>query len=337
MTISIEQYTALGARIYTPEGPFGSAGNTPLGSQALGTVTRGDAGGEFIFLQFIVEASVTMNQGDFLVWDCTFDAVQSNAAASFHTPGSNVGTFFLGGRFGDPGANISGQGDQWSYTFAPGVYGIWAQRSGCSLANYTGGITAQGDTSFTTSTAGALGALASAGTHGATVPNVFSCLATIPFTGTTTNASAIITAVSSAAGNGVKGLRKGMALASGSGVPAGAYIVDISGSTVTMSAAATSGSSGASLSAYNGAFWATFANASKVMSAASLYGVYPNATLSGTGVGSSAVINSITGIPGAYTVNVSVASSSAESTPVLVTASNYVEAMLTWPYISVQS
>jgi hypothetical protein len=40
--------------------------------------------------------------------------------AGYHAFGSHVGTLFFGGRSGDPGANLKGQGNIWSYTFQPG-------------------------------------------------------------------------------------------------------------------------------------------------------------------------------------------------------------------------
>jgi hypothetical protein len=261
-------------------------------------------------------------------------AAQSLAAATQAVPGSGVGTFFLGGRRGDPAV---GSGNVWSYTFTAGqTYGIWVQRAGGSLCNFTGGITAQGDTAYTTATAGALGALASGGTHAATVQNVFSALATNTFTANTTNGSVYLTNISA-----TKSLSVGQTL-SGTGIPNGAYIVDINGTlgSITMSAAATATNTSTTITSYLHTVYTTAAAASGAtqLQVANVAGIYPNQTVTGTNV--SSLITSITGNPGAYIINLATATTGAVPSGTALTTNStmtYIEGMLRWPYISAQT
>lgn len=61
-------------------------------------------------------------------------------------------------------------------------------------------------------------------------------------------------------------------------------------------------------------------------------GIYPNQTISGTGIPGSTTIVSINGNPGNYSITMS-ANASATGTGVTVTANGYVETYLKWPYI----
>jgi hypothetical protein len=338
MTIASKVFGAIGPKVYTPDGPLGTSGNTPLGAFDFGEVVFGDKESQFIFLQFNAPSAVTINQGDVMVWDDSFSAAIAVAAASQHVPGSGVGTFYLGGRYGDPAAAPNANaGNIWSYTFTPGVWGIWVQRFGASLVNY-GTITAQADTTFTTATFGQVSALATAGTHGATIPNMFAAAASLTFTATTTLGSNVLTAVS-----GIRGIVKGMSI-SATNLPAGCFIQDITGATIVVgntlnSAGPNATATGATqtITAYNGSCWATFATGALTAKVSGTYGVYPNATVTGTGIASSTLLSSITGNFGNLTANLSVATTAAEATPVLLTASIYVEGFLRLPYISVQS
>ena len=138
MTIAYREYEAIGGRIFLPT-LLGLAGQTPLPEWAFGTVAAGDAESEFVYLQFAPTVAVTLNQGDALVWDNSYMVVQAGTGTGFHPFGADLGAFFLGGRLGDPAVS---QGSFWSYTFQPGVYGIWVQRAGTSLINMAS-ITAQ--------------------------------------------------------------------------------------------------------------------------------------------------------------------------------------------------
>ena len=64
-----------------------------------------------------------------------------------------------------------------------------------------------------------------------------------------------------------------------------------------------------------------------------MLGVYPNATLTGTGV--SGTLSKVTGTPGNLTITLS-ANASASGT-VSIAATQYVEAFLTNPFISSQT
>src|SRR5271165_5797404 len=134
MTISNFQFEGVGGRTFTPEGPYGAAGQTPLPSFKPGAVVAGDSEAELTFLLFPVTAAVTLNQGDLLVWDNSYAASQTSFvfATAGYPAGADVGAFFLGGRVGDVAA-APAAGNQFSYTFSPGVYGIWVQRAGTSL------------------------------------------------------------------------------------------------------------------------------------------------------------------------------------------------------------
>ena len=80
-------------------------------------------------------------------------------------------------------------------------------------------------------------------------------------------------------------------------------------------------------------FTANAANASLTLTSLSTTtGIYPNQTLSGTGVASSQTISSINGNPGNYTITLS-AVTSATATTATMTASGYIEAYLNNAYV----
>src|SRR5580692_848142 len=186
MTTANRQWEAIGPRIYVPEGPFGLVG--AMGALAgptfnFGDVVDGNAEAEFIYLKYSPVSSVTFNQGDVFVWDSTLMAVPSKLGSGYHAFGSHVGTLFLGGREGDPASNLKGQGNIWSYTFTPGTYGIWVQRAGATVANFTT-ITAQADLAFTTATVGSVSALASGAVNSETIQNFYTAVQSFTFTAT---------------------------------------------------------------------------------------------------------------------------------------------------------
>jgi hypothetical protein len=326
MTIAIAQFDAVGARTYLPEGPYGAAGQTPLPGFKPGSVTSGDCEAEFTFLLFPVTASVTLNQGDLLVWDNSYNASQSSFvfATGGYPAGADVGTLYLGGRVGDPAAAPNG-GNVWSYTFQPGVYGIWVQRAGTSLAK-TGTITSQATQAVTTSTPSQV-AYAAGATHYQNVNGIFSAPTSWSFTGTTTSGSATITGVSSC-----NGLVKGQTL-SGTGVATGATITDIQGSTVTMSLAATASGSVTITAANNSTYVTTTTGSATLTNVTSIAGLYPNQTIAGTGIPGATTIVSIQGNPGNYSITMS-AAATATANNINATTSGYLETFLRWPYLS---
>lgn len=327
MTIAIGQYEGVGARLFNPEGPFGAAGQTPLPNFKPGTVIAGDAEAEFVYLIFAPTAAVTLNQGDALWWDNSYTATQTGTGAGSASFGADVGTFFLGGRVGDPGA---AQGNYWSWTFQPGVYGIWVQRAGTSLLNLAS-INAQTKPVNSTATAGQLNQPASplAGSMG--IANIWSAPSSGTFTANTTSGSATLTNVSTC-----KFLAKGQ-IVSGTGIATGSYITDIQGATVTLSAAATANGTGTTITASNNATTGNVTSGSTAITGvATIAGVYPNQTIAGTGIPASTTITSITGTPGNYTINLS-AAATATNSGVSLTTTGYFEAYLRWPCVQSQN
>jgi len=322
MAISSRATGAIGPHIYAPEGPF--TGSFAGATFAYGDIVQGNAGSRFIFVKYAPVAAVTYNQGDVFVYDSSFMAVPSKLGAGYHALGSQVGTLFFGGRVGDPATQ---QGNIWSYLFQPGTYGVWLQINGACAANFTT-ITAQADLAYTTATLGSVSALASGAANSETVTGMFTAVLSFTFTATDTSGSAVLTAVSD-----TNKLEVGMVL-SGTGIPNGAYIVSIDGASITMSVNATSTNAGTTVTAKKGTFWGTTVSGSPIITGVgALLGVYPNATLTGTGV--SGTLSKVTGIPGNYIVTLS-ANASASGT-VSIAATQYVEAMLTKPFISAQN
>ena len=331
MGISNRQWELIGPHVYTPEGPFAPIGSQSGGSSGpsfgYGDIVKGNAGAEFIYLKYAPVAAVTYNQGDVFVFDSAFMAVPSKLGSGYHSLGSQVGTLFFGGRTGDPGSSQTGQGNVWSFLFQPGTYGIWLQINGGSAANFTT-ITAQADSAFTTATLGSVSALASGATNSETITGFYSAVQSFTFTGTTASSSASLTAVSD-----TNKLEIGMTL-SGTGIPNGTVISDIQGATVSMSLVATAAGSGVTVTAKKGTFWGTTVSGSPLITAVTtMLGVYPNATLTGTGV--SGTLSKVTGTPGNLTITLS-ANASASGT-VSIAATQYVEAFLTNPFISAQN
>lgn len=328
MTIATLQFEAVGGHIFTPEGPYGASGNTPLASFKYGTVAAGDAESEYVFLQFAPVASVTMNQGDVLVWDNSYNCVLSATGTAAHPFGASVGTLFLGGRVGDPAA-APAAGNVWSFTFAPGVYGIWVQRAGTSICNIAT-INAQSKPANTTAVAGQLNQPATALVASMGVVGLWSAPLSVAFTGTTAVGSTVLTAVTSN-----KDLVKGQTL-SGTGVPAGAVITDIQGGTVTMSLAATAAGAVTITAANNSTFVTTTNLSANLTNVTSIAGIYPNQTIAGTGIPASTTIVSITGNQAPYTITMS-AAATATANNINATTTIYYEAFLRWPYIGVQN
>jgi hypothetical protein len=332
VTISFKQFEGLGARVFTPEGPYGAAGQTPLPSFLPGDVVAGDAESEFVFLILSAATSFNLNQGDVLVWDNSYLAVQSQTGAGVHPFGASVGTFFLGGRVGDPAAAPQAQ-NQWNYTFpTAGNYGIWAQRAGTSICNIAT-INLQTKPVNTTAVNGQVNQPAAplAGSMG--IQNMWSCPLSFTFVASNTNGSNILTAVTL---NALKGIVIGQYV-SGTGITNGTWITDVQGTTVTLSANCTSTNSGITVTAANNQVYGTTTNLSTAITAVgSIPGVYPNQTITGTGIPGSTTITSITKAGSTYTINISNAATSTNVNE-SITTSIYYETFLRWPQIAIQN
>jgi len=330
MAIALIQYEAIGSRTYAPEGPLDLTGKVgPLPSFRPGEVVGGDAGAEFVYAYFTPTSGLTLNQGDVLSVDNTGQAYQLTTSASIR--GNYVGTFFLNGRYGDPGSASNG-GNIWSYTFpSAGVYGIWVQRAGFSLVNFASSSVVAG-LGETTSTASQVKSPSSATTSSKALQGLYFGATTGTFTANTTSGSNSISSVSSN-----QGLEIGMGV-SGTGIPAGAYIAAINGSTITLgnvvsggSANATATGTGVTITWTTCSFTANTTNGSPTLTNISnVSGVYPNQAISGTGV--SGTIVSINGVPGAYTITLS-ANATATGTSVTMTTSQYTIGALWWPIV----
>lgn len=329
MSIAIAQFEAIGARTYAPEGPFGAAGQTPLPSFKPGSVAAGDSESEFVYLLFPVYASRTVNQGDFIAWDNSYQAnVLSDVFATTGYPlGTDVGAFYLGGRSGDTAA-WPNAGNIWSYTFpTAGIYGIWVQRAGTSIGNW-GTITTQATQTVSTSTVGQV-ASATGGTHFQNITGLSSTANTWTFTGTTVTGSTVLTGISVLTLG--TGLELGLTL-SGTGIPNGTTILDFQGGTLTMNTAATANGS-VTITAKKGTAFITTVNGSPVVTSPTINGLYPNALLTAVGVaGGASTIVSITGNAPSY--QITLAGNSTASATVTATATKYVESFLRWPYLN---
>lgn len=334
----------IGVHDYTPEGPFGTSGNDPMPSMKVGTVVSGDREGSLIFVNLAIVASVTYNQGDFFCWDNSYNAgpVGEVIAASEYFPGTAVGTIFFGGSVANPAA-FPAAGNIWSYTFTPGVYGVWMQRYGTSLMNL--GVLSTGATlTFPATTATkariTMQAAAAATTFSsAPVGSICNCPLSRTFTGNTTTGSAVITGVNTA-----KFLHKGMQL-TGTGFAAvsttqlGTFILDIQGSTVTVSTLATATNTGTTFTALNSQTTGTVISGSKQITGCPYVpGLYPNQIITGTGV-VSLTIQSITGLPGNFTINLTTAATAGAAPNIvqvtLAAAPNYYEGFIREPVFNI--
>jgi len=326
MTIAAFQVEGVGARVYAPEGPLGQAGQFPFFNMKNGEVVAGDAEAEFVSLTFPVVATMTINQGDVVVWDNSYMATYARTGTGVHPFNASVGTVYLGGRI-STGQNNQSVGNVWSITLTPGIYMIWAQRAGTSLANIAT-VNLQTKPLGTTAVNGQLNApaVALAGSMG--ISGISACPTSWAFTGTTVIGSVNITLVSTN-----QGLVIGQQL-SGTGIALGAIIKDIQGSLVVMSLAATAAGS-VTITASNGAFVCTTTNASpNLTNVNTIAGVYPNATITGTGI--AGVVFQILGNAAPYTI-VMTAPSTATANSIAAVASGYIEAFMRWPQIQSQN
>jgi hypothetical protein len=337
-----------GMHDYTPEGPFGAAGNFPLPSFKPGQVLVGDAEAEFTYCMFAVPASLTLNQGDVLCWDNSYNATRTAEvlAAGEYPMGTAAGTFFLGGSVGNPAAFPSA-GSLWSFTFpAGGVYGLWVQRYGTSLINVAvlsaASPSAAGTLVFPQTTATParvtfLTTSAATTLNGITAGTLNTCAFSRTFVANSTAGSGVLAAVTTC-----KFLVRGMTI-TGAGIPAVSstqgnfYITDIQGTTVTITSPQGVGgittTSGSTYTANNGLTTGNTVNGSPlVTNVPSIAGLYPNQAVTMAGF-ASPVIKSIGGVPGAYTITMTVnASATANNVQLtLNTTNNYVEGFLRSP------
>lgn len=330
MTIAKKPSGAIGPRTYLPEGPFGTAGNMPLPSFADGELITAELGAELEYVRLAVMTPFTLNQGDVVVWDNSGLAVQSQTGAGVHPFGASVGTAFFGGRVADL-AGIPAAGNVWGYTFpVAGVYGMFVQRSGKSLLNCAT-VNAQTKPINTTAVLGQVNAPAAALAGSMGIGGMFACPTTWTFVANTTTGSAVLTSIT---GNTLKGVVKGQTL-SGTGIPNGSVVLDIGPGTVTMSLVATATNAAQTITASNISTFVTTTNGSPVLTnVTSIAGIYPNATLTGTGIVGTVV--SITGNAAPYTINMS-ANSSATANNINAVPSVYIEGFLEWPFVSAQN
>lgn len=327
MPIANAMTDAIGGRVLAPEGPYGAIGTNPMPSFAFGTMIEGP-GAEFLFCRYAPVASGSWNQGDVFVFDAeSYTAYPATLGSAFHPMGAMVGTLYLGGKVVD--ASLA-TGNIWNWTYgAGGVYGIWLQIFGCSLIN-AASINAQTKPCSTTATGGQVDFPSAGAANSQVISNIYAPLLTTTFTANTTNGSQTITNISSN-----KNLKPGLTL-SGTGIPNGTYIVDMQGASATMSQAATATNASTTITWKNQTFWGTTVNTSTAVAVTSaLPGIYPNQTLTATGIAASQTISSITGNPGNQTVNLS-ANATASGT-VSIAATGYYECVLNYPYISAQN
>ncbi len=340
MPISSFQYADIGTK-FPVEGPYGTTGFSAP-SFKPGTVADGDGGAEFIFLLTDVVAGYTANQGDVFIWDASFVASRCSetTATSDYLAGTSVGTLFLGGQTAENWVSGLG-GYPFTYSFLPGRYGIWVQRAGGSLAwvnSVAQPIVPR--TMSATATAGRM-TFATAATAGYNLiaPGTIMLLPlTKAFTADLLTGTLTALNVSTA-----RQLNVGMRI-TGTGIPGPTsapttYITAIDGSTIYMSAAPTASGTTVTVTASWGITSGTTTSGSPVLTnIPTVYGIYPNQTITGTGIPASTTILAISGMAPSYNITLS-GNATASANNILFTATtaavpNYTEVMLQWPYFS---
>jgi hypothetical protein len=271
-------------------------------------------------------SSITVNQVDWVVWDNSYAATLTATGAGSHPFGASCGTIYFGGRVAAANASAPA-GNIWQQTLTPGVYGVWAQTYGTSVAAIAT-VNAQTKPLNTTAVAGRVDAPAAplAGSMG--ISAAFACPTSYTFTGTTTIGSVNLTAASTN-----KGLVIGQTL-TGTGVAVGAVIKDIQGPIVVMSLAATAAGT-VTITAANNSFVCTTTNLSpNLTNVTSIAGIYPNQTVTGAGIVGTIV--SVFGNSAPYTIVMS-SNSTATANNIAATTALYIEAFLKDPFIAVQN
>ena len=329
MTIARIEYDGVGARIYAPEGPFGLLGQAPFQNFRPGSVLRGDSEAEFVYVLLQVMSPTIMNQGDMLIWDQNYRAVRSLSGAGSFQVGDKLGALFLGGGVGDVQASVPPVPPALfsaNFTLA-GVYGVFAQRTGASLVNAAAGAAA-GIALSTSAVSGQVATAAPVGSFTIAPGSGVIMPAAVTFTANTTAGSPNLTNCSSnfstALGDSV----------SGAGIPTGCYIKDIQGPVIVLSAAATATAAGVTITSSKRATVGTTVSGSPVITnVPNIPQIFPNQTITGTGIPASTTILYITGVPGNYSITLS-ANATAAGTNVALTTSGYLEAILNEPAIA---
>jgi hypothetical protein len=342
--IAIEQFDLVGARIFQPEGPFNN--QTPgMFSFKPGTVCGGDFESEYTYVMLNAPVAVTLQQGQLIGWDASFQAYVVTSALARR--GDRIGTFFLGGRVGDPGGLPGSVNWPFQITLQPGVYGLWVQRSGESLLQLqAGGVTIPANANLVTTTAtggaGDAPTVVIAGTK--LIVGAYVSPYSSTFTANTVSGSAILTNLST-----LQGVEVGMGI-SGTGIPAGCYVQAINGTTVVLgnylaagSPLATATNTSQTMTVAKYSLTANSTNGSPVLSNVSnIAGLYPGSVLNATTVGipAGSTVLSISGNAGSgYQITMSAnATSTTVSTtfpfaPINAAQATLVEAVLNWPYI----
>lgn len=341
MTISAFEFDLIGMHPYTPEGPYGTAGNFPLPSVKPGTVVAGDNGGEFIFLLFPVVTAMTLNQGDAVCWDNTMVASRTGeiSVTGEYDIGLNVGTVNFGGTTGGVAGGTGIAGNAFNFTFATGTYGIWAQRAGPSLANINATTTLAIPTTIG-GNRGRITFLAVPTKSNAISPGSLGFMQTSKtFTADTLTGSTTLLNV-----NVGKFVQKGMAL-TGTGIPGTTgfpvtTVLDFTGSTITMSAAATATNvANVNTALANSTSGFTASGSPILTGVASILGFYPNQTIAGTGIPAATTIVSIGGTSAPFTITMSANATATSAAGVYIAFSttampNYGEVFLNWPIYS---
>jgi hypothetical protein len=325
MTISRAKSDLIGPRVFAPEGPYQTA-NWPLQEFSPGEWHRGDGESKFVFVTLPIVASVTVNQGDWVVWDNSYAATLTATGAGAHPFGASCGVLYFGGRVA-ASALAPIAGNAWTYTLTAGIYGVWVQVYGTAVAGIAT-VNAQTKPLNTTAVAGRVDAPAAALAGSMGIASAFACPTSFAFTGTTTIGSVNLTAASTN-----KGLVIGQTL-TGTGVATGAVIKDIQGPIVVMSLAATAAGT-VTITAANNSFVCTTTNLSpNLTNVTSIAGIYPNQTVTGTGIVGTIV--SILGNAAPYTIVMS-SNSTATANNIAATTALYIEAFLKDPLIAVQN
>lgn len=327
MPISYIQFEVIGAK---PSNPELIDFTSTLASQRLGATTIGDFGSEYIYVYLdVLTAGTTIKQGDFYAWDSSFRAIPCLTASL--TRGMGIGTVFLGGRVGDPGAGTPAGGlgapSAFSYTFpATGTYGLWMQRAGTSLGNVNG-TAANANVAESTTTASQIGAPAAATVGSRLLIGLYLTPATFTVTANNTSGSAVLPLTAAP-----KGFVVGQTV-SGTGIATGSVVTQISGTSMTLSLPCTSTNSGITVTATQYSSYATTTNGSAVLTnVTTVYGLYPNQTIAGANIPASTTILSINGNPGNYSITMS-ANATGTANNVNVTTTGYAECYLAWPYV----
>lgn len=143
MALATYQIDRIGVNPFAVDGPF-VTGSGVLGPQfALGEVTDGNSGAEWIYCKLVLGSITTLNIGDVYTWDKDFNLTLIATAAS-------------------PRGQQVGVGCVAAASLAVGTYFLWVQRSGQALVRVVATTPLANTLMETTATAGVIGAPTSA-------------------------------------------------------------------------------------------------------------------------------------------------------------------------------